>query len=237
MRVDVIYTFGRLLDNQISNHTVIVVDALRATSCIVWAVKNGAAKVIPTQDPGDAVAVAGRLGLQDCVLAGERGGLPIPGFALGNSPHEFGPETVRNKTVIISTTNGTAALYGARNAKKALVGAMINRTAAGMRAAQEGNDIIVLCAGTGGQVSADDIVAAGAIADAVCRCAQSQVELTDAAIISIAMFQDFLDGRLDMALTSHYRALTALGFERDVEFCLTRDLTDVVPCYDNGVIR
>lgn len=235
MRVDVIYTFGRLLDNQISNHTVIVVDALRATSCIVWAVKNGAAKVIPTQDPGDAVAVAGRLGIQDCVLAGERGGLPIPGFNIGNSPHEFGPETVRNKTVIISTTNGTAALYGARNAKKALVGAMINRTAAGVRAAEEGNDIIVLCAGTAGQVSAEDIVAASAIAEAV--CAHSQAELTDAAIISLATFQNFLDGRLDMALTGHYRALTALGFEKDVEFCLTQDLTDVVPCYDNGVIR
>lgn len=176
MRVDVIYTFGRLLDNQISNHTVIVVDALRATSCIVWAVKNGAAKVIPTQDPGDAVAVAGRLGIQDCVLAGERGGLPIPGFNIGNSPHEFGPETVRNKTVIISTTNGTAALYGARNAKKALVGAMINRTAAGVRAAEEGNDIIVLCAGTAGQVSAEDIVAAGAIAEAVCGAFPSRAD-------------------------------------------------------------
>ena len=45
------------------------------------------------------------------VLGGERGGLPIPGFDLGNSPAEYTRERVGGKTVVFTTTNGTRAMH------------------------------------------------------------------------------------------------------------------------------
>ena len=169
MKIDIVPVYGKLLSSHISCSTVIVVDVLRSTSCITMAVKNGAERVIPAVDPGEAASIAGRLGLKDCVLAGERGGIKLPDFNLGNSPAEYSKENVQGKTVVISTSNGTAAIHGSSAAKDVLIGAMINRTAVARRALELGNDILIVCAGTDGAISADDLIAAGAIADAVCR--------------------------------------------------------------------
>ena len=72
MKIDVIPVYGKVLSNHISSCTVIVVDVLRSTSCIITAVGNGATKVVPAIDPGEAAMLASRLGAQDVVLAGER---------------------------------------------------------------------------------------------------------------------------------------------------------------------
>ena len=130
MRIDVLPIFGKQTDNQLQDTTVIVVDVLRATSSIICALNGGAIKVVPTVDAGDAVELAGRLGARECVLGGERGGIRINGFDLGNSPKEYLSRTVRNKTVIVSTTNGTEALHSVKSADRILLGAMINRMAA-----------------------------------------------------------------------------------------------------------
>ena len=62
MRIDVLPVFGKQLDAQLQDTTVIVVDVLRATSSIICALNGGAIKVVPTVDAGDAVALASRLG-------------------------------------------------------------------------------------------------------------------------------------------------------------------------------
>ena len=175
MRIDVVPVYGKMISSHISGSTVIVVDVLRSTSCITMAVKNGAERVIPAVDPGEAASIAGRLGIRDCVLAGERGGIKLPDFNRGNSPAEYSAENVQGKTVVISTSNGTAAIHGSSAAKDVLIGAMINRTAVAKRALALGDDILIVCAGTDGAISADDLIAAGAIADAVCRHAAYRI--------------------------------------------------------------
>ena len=95
MRIDVVPVYGKMISSHISGSTVIVVDVLRSTSCITMAVKNGAERVIPAVDPGEAASIAGRLGIRDCVLAGERGGIKLPDFNLGNSPAEYSAENVQ----------------------------------------------------------------------------------------------------------------------------------------------
>lgn len=94
MKIDVIPVYGKVLSNHISSCTVIVVDVLRSTSCIITAVGNGATKVVPAIDPGEAAMLASRLGAQDVVLAGEREAVKLPDFDLGNSPYEFTKEAV-----------------------------------------------------------------------------------------------------------------------------------------------
>lgn len=237
MRIDVLPVFGKQTDNQLQDTTVIVVDVLRATSSIICALNGGAVKVVPTVDAGDAVALASRLGARECVLGGERGGIKINGFELGNSPKEYLSRAVRNKTVIVSTTNGTGALHSVKSADKVLIGSMINRTAAAKAAACDGNDILIVCAGTEGQPSADDLLTAGAIIDAVRLYADvREGDLTDMAMLCEALYNNWKDGRFDIKKTFHCSRLIAMGFDEDVEFCFTPDSTDSVPVYKDAVI-
>lgn len=237
MRIDTIPQYNKVLSSHLSNCTVIVVDVLRASTSIIWAVKNGAQQVIPTADAGEAAAMVNKLDLHDCVLAGERGGEKLMGFDMGNSPEEFNQKTVMGKTVVINTTNGTAAIHGVSSAKNVLIGAIINRTAVAKKALELGDDVIIVCAGTDGMVSADDICAAGAIADAILKHAAMPCTPTDFTIVCATLYQDWLDGRIDMSKTRHYARLIELGFKADAEFCFKQDMTDVVPKYAHGIIR
>ena len=214
-------------------HTVISIDVLRSSSCIVWGLVNGASKIIPVDDLGSAVSIASRMG--DCVLAGERGAVLIPGFDIGNSPAEYTEARVGGKAVVISTTNGTGAICKSESASNVLIGSMLNCTAVAKRAVELGNDVILMCAGTGGEFSADDIYAAGAIASAIQTL--TDAELCDLTRVSCLVYDRWKEDRTELSKTKHYKRLVSLGLEGDISFCLTRDLTDIVPEYKNGVIE
>lgn len=235
MRISLMSTHGKINDSKIVGTTVIMIDVLRASSSIITAVKNGCSKVIPAQTPGEASALAQRLG-GDCILAGERDGVMISGFQIGNSPLDFKKEAVFNKTIVMSTTNGTSAIQCAIGAASLLVGAMINCTAVAKKAIRLGNDVLILCAGTRGEASLDDFIAAGSIIRAIERHSKNPVEKTDMCLCCAALYEDFLQNRLDLSQCRSYSELKALGFERDLEYCLQTDVTDVVPCFANGVL-
>lgn len=237
MKIDVLPVFSKQTDAQLYNTTVIVVDVLRATTSMICAINGGALRVVPTVDAGDAAALASRLGSRECVLGGERGGVKISGFDLGNSPAEYLTRTVKNKTVIVSTTNGTGALHSVRSAEMILLGAMINRMAVAKAAAAESRNILIVCAGTDGQPSADDLMTAGAIIDGIRRFADvREGELTDMALICETLYEDWTEGRFDVKSVFHAKRLAGLGFASDIDFCFTPDSTDTVPVYKEGVI-
>ena len=210
MKIDVITYRDKLYDNMLNGHTVIIIDVLRCTSAIIAALDNGAAKIIPAVEPGDATAYANRIGIKDCILGGERGCMILPGFNVGNSPFEYNRETVGGKTVIISTSNGTAAICGVRNARHIFLGALSNCSAAAKKAAGFMDDILIVCSGTNRMISADDL------------CAH--------------LYNSFKSGTFDLRKTFHCARLISLGFERDVDYCLSEDSTDCVPVYANGII-
>ncbi len=234
MKIRTFATYNKLTGNQIAGQTAIVVDVLRATSSIIWAVRNGADKIIPVSEGGAAAAIASRLG--DCLLAGDRGGLRLQGFDFGNSPVEFSKERVRGKTIVMSTTNGTGAIQRVEAAAPVFIGAMINATAVAKRAAAQNRDILIMCAGAEGEFSADDICTAGAIAKAV-LFELGDVEMCDLTRLAILVYEDWKCGKADLSATKHYSELAALGFHEDLEFCFSQDITDVVPEYKNGILR
>lgn len=234
MRIKTFAQTKKYTGNYLMDRTVIVVDVLRATSCIIWACRNGANRIIPVSDAGEGASIATRLG--DCIMAGERGGVKLPGFDLGNSPLEFDQQAVKDRNVIINTTNGTGAIKAADGAAHVLIGAMINHTAVARMAAQLGRDVIILCAGTEGEFSADDICAAGAIATSLCKLGQVSAQC-DLTLVAKSLYADWQEGRADLSKTYHYTRLVDLGFEEDVQFCFQEDVTDVVPVYRDGFIH
>src|SRR5260370_38837991 len=107
----------------------VVVDVLRASTTIIHALAAGCSAVRPCAEVEEARELAGTMRAGRVVLAGERGGVPLPGFDLGNSPREFTPRICRNATLVLTTTNGTRALLRAAEAERVLVAGFVNYSA------------------------------------------------------------------------------------------------------------
>lgn len=142
----------------------VVLDVLRATTVIVHALAAGCEAVIPCLEIEDAYRVAGGLPEGSALLAGERLGLPIEGFDLGNSPDEFTPEVCRGKTLVLTTTNGTRALLACQEAEQVFVAAFPNLGATLQVLHTEERPVHIVCAGTDGFISYEDALLAGAFA-------------------------------------------------------------------------
>jgi len=155
-------------EQDLAGSVVIVIDVLRATSTICQAIASGAREVMPCLEIDEALAAADAAGRSSVILGGERKGGKIPGFDLGNSPSEYTLEAVRGRKVIITTTNGTRALHFARMAKRVLVGSFLNLSAVVASVRGEAR-IDILCAGTDGQMTMEDFLAAGAIVYGLCQ--------------------------------------------------------------------
>ncbi|OHB65902.1 MAG: hypothetical protein A2V70_10645 [Planctomycetes bacterium RBG_13_63_9] len=164
-----VYTLPKLVEpEELAGATVVVIDVLRASTTIVHALEAGAKEVIPCETVDEALAVARDTPDDDMVLAGERGGLPIDGFRLGNSPREFNLHSVGGKVVVFTTTNGTRAIARARGADRVLIGAFVNATAVFNELVEE-ERIALICAGTRGQIGLDDVLLAGMLVERLQR--------------------------------------------------------------------
>jgi 2-phosphosulfolactate phosphatase len=147
----------------------VVVDVLRATTVMVHALAAGCEAIIPCAEIDEAQVAAAGLPPGKALLAGEREGLPIPGFDLGNSPAEFTPELCRGKTLVMTTTNGTRAILASLEADRVYIASFTNLQATAQEISVQflkrdhGQSIHVVCAGTDGQISFEDSLLAGAL--------------------------------------------------------------------------
>lgn len=218
----------------------VVIDVLRASTTMITALAHGAARVVPVADVDEARRLASEAG-PTALLGGERGGVRIAGFDLGNSPLEYVASRVGGRTIVITTTNGTAALAAARGAREILIGAIVNRAAvaaAVRRLAGEGEHVHLVCAGTDGCVSAEDVLAAGAILDAADADRAGDV-LDAAARDALAAFRSAAaGGDVPAALVAEFRQspgganLVALGMEADLPAAAAIDTLPLVPRLD-----
>ena len=148
----------------------VVVDVLRATTVMVYALAAGCDAIIPCEEIDEAKAVAASLPAGTALLAGERGGLPIPGFHLGNSPWEFAPEVCQGKTLVMTTTNGTRAILACLEADRVYIASFANLRATSEELSVQflkkdhGHPIHIVCSGTEGFISLEDSLLAGALA-------------------------------------------------------------------------
>jgi 2-phosphosulfolactate phosphatase len=223
----------------VSGRVVLVVDVLRASTSIAVALYNRARAVIPVESADEAISRSRAFERGDVRLAGERRMLPIPGFDLGNSPREFTPEAIAGKTILLTTTNGTAALLNTQGAREVAVGAYVNFSAvlAMLRAAARGgNDIAIVCAGQDRQFSLEDAACAGKFVRGLSRRG-TRATLNDAATVSLLAERRYGDDLLALFnATSHGRALADAGFAEDLVVCAALDAYPVVPIYQERLI-
>jgi 2-phosphosulfolactate phosphatase len=163
---------------------VVVIDVLRATTTIMSALGAGCREVIPCLEIDEARETAARFPPGNVVLGGERDGVRIAGFDLGNSPAEYTPESVSGKVVVFTTTNGTRAMHLCRQAERVLMGAFVNLSAV-CQAVAGHRSVHLLCAGTQGQVTREDALLAGSIADRLCGPGVDSPRINDQARLAI----------------------------------------------------
>jgi 2-phosphosulfolactate phosphatase len=232
MRIDTILTpagIDRLGGRDLSQTTCVVFDVLRATSSIVTGLAHGVAEIYPAGTVEEALALKARM--PDAVLGGERHGDPIPGFDIGNSPLEY--RGLAGRRVITTTTNGTLALRACAAGREVIAGALLNLDAvAGRLRAAPDADVLIVCAGTFSDPALEDILAAGALIEAL-----PPADLTDASLSAIAVHrQSGGDYAGVLRGARNGRALLAKGREAEVAWCARRSRWPIVGLMRGGAV-
>lgn len=230
-------------EHELAGSAVVVVDLLRASTTICQALASGAREIVPFVEVGLAAQAVADYGRDEVLLGGERGGARIEGFDLGNSPVEYTPEVVFNRTILFTTTNGTRALDHARRADQVVIGAMVNLSAV-VAFLEPIPRVDILCAGTGGHVSGEDILAAGAIVHHLLACGEVQREPSEEAKQARVAWEELLKaarsaGRspssqlaIELRETPGGRNLIAIGQGDDLAECAQIDRFDIAPRFD-----
>ncbi|MFN3316639.1 MAG: 2-phosphosulfolactate phosphatase [Raineya sp.] len=213
---------------QLEGTIVVVTDILRATSCMVTALACGVKAIVPVREVEECKKMK-NLGY---IIAAERDGKKVEGFDLGNSPFSYMHESLKNKTIALTTTNGTQAIKLSESAEEILVGAFLNLESMANYLKNQNNNVLVVCAGWKGKVNMEDTLFAGALVE---QLAGSFSVTNDAALMAKILYQTNKSRLLEVLWQcSHVQRLKNLGIEKDIEFCLQHNIYEVLPKMQNG---
>lgn len=216
----------------VSNSVVVIIDVFRATSTIAAALYNGARCVIPVDTVPKAIEISKNIG---GIAAGERDGMIAEGLQHGNSPLEYPRSFIENKTLVLTTTNGTRLLQMAldKNADTIISGSFPNLTAVCDFLLAEKKNVVLGCAGWKDRFNLEDTLFAGAVIHAVKK------EFTihcDSSLMAETMYAKHKSNLVKFApqLTHYHRLVERFGLIEDIQFCLTPDQANVLPVYSDG---
>lgn len=231
MRISLFASISNVDEESLRGNSVVVIDVLRATSVITTAINNRCKDIIPVLEVEDALMLKDK----NTLLGGERKGLKLEGFDLSNSPLEYKREVVEGKTIVLTTTNGTRAILKSKFADRIFIGSMLNAKYLAQRLVEYGDDISIVCAGTGGMFSMDDFICAGKIIYEISQLKDIHMEdFSSLAYLSYINYKDNIFEYLSYA--KHYNYLLSLGLKEDIEYCFTEDIIEDLPCFINGRI-
>ena len=236
MKIDLAFTPFELEKKDLRGKAVVVIDSLRATSTMLTAFENGCAGFIPVATIEEARELATTLNDPNILLGGERGARSLEGFQVGNSPRDYSSEKVRNKVVIMTTTNGTRALVTARRAAEVFIGAFLNLSAVCRRLKESGRDVIIACSGEKNLFCLEDFVCGGAMVSCLSANANSLI-MTDAARAARILYEHFSPDICAMLEGSEWgQYLDSIGLGEDIRICAQIDSSRLVPIYRDGKV-
>lgn len=235
MKLIVCFTPAEVRTGDVDGASAVVIDVVRATSCIVEAMANGAAAIHPAVSVEEAVRLRSCTPEDEVLLCGERQGLRIEGFDLGNSPAEFTPEVVSGRRLVMTTTNGTKALAAAEGAERILPASFLNLGAVA-DAVRGDRAVVVVCAGKEGRFAMDDVVCAGHILRRVLdgRAGPAFLDERAQAAADLAGIHEISASML--ARTAAGRALVGVGLGSDLALCADTDRHKIVPMMRDRII-
>lgn len=241
MQITVLYSPKHLDELELRDKIVIVIDVLRASTTITYAMRAGAREVIPVDTVAQAMKIVGNLHSTSTILCGERGGKRVEGFKLGNSPSEYTEEAVDGKALILTTTNGAVALTKSKHARVCYVSSFVNMSATVEAIAEipnvENENIVILCSGREDDFSLEDATCAGML---VTKLAQrfGTMNYTDSAKAALSVFHQYgSDIYRTLRESDHGQVLAGLGFEEDIQVASEIDTVPLVPVLEQTAIK
>jgi 2-phosphosulfolactate phosphatase len=181
--------------------------------------------VIPVATVAECIALGEQI--PNSITAGERDGKIAEGLQYGNSPLEYARDFIADKSLILTTTNGTRLLHMISGASEIVIGSFLNLTAICNYLTSSRKNVLLACASWKDKFNLEDTLFAGAVVDRIgaefdinCDSARAARHLY---IRSKGNFNEFLKD------SAHYLRLSAYGLQEDLAYCATADLHPVVP--------
>ncbi|MBD3617387.1 MAG: 2-phosphosulfolactate phosphatase [Gracilimonas sp.] len=234
--IDVFFSVQAFQEEELRGKSAVIIDVLRASSSIATAIRNGAKKIIPVADMSDAMKIATTMDQKDYLLCGEKNGNKIEGYHLGNSPAEYTPDTVKDKTLIFNTTNGTKAIKKASLANKVYIGSFLNQQSILDILQEHDDEIVLICSGWQGRLSIEDTLFAGALLYAISG-GNLPDSAKDGAKVAFGLFEKYghdLEGAISKS--DHAKRLAELVPNDDISFCCKVNEFDVLPGMRDGIL-
>ena len=239
MHVEIVLTpaeIARLPQRDLRGATCVVFDVLRATSTMLTAFAYGARRIYPVRTIAEARELR-RTSLPEALLGGERHGVRIEGFDLGNSPLEYTADQVADQDIVMTTTNGTVALQACAQAAAVYAGAFLNLDALADALGAPGvapAALFLICAGSGEDFALEDGLAAAAL---LARLATAG-PVPDAGRLLEALHRSAGEHPLSvLQSSSNGRRLAELGLAHDVEYCARVSSLNTLAIMRGGILQ
>jgi len=234
--LDVFFSAGSFNDEELRNKVIVIIDVLRASSTIVTALMNGAKGIIPVMDMGEASRISQSVDSDNILLCGEKDGIKIEGYDLGNSPFEYDRKTVEGKTLIFNTTNGTKAIKKGVGSAELYVAAFLNLSAVVEKLQNEQKDIVLVCAGWRGRLGLEDLLLAGNIIYKL-NNGNENTDLRDGSKVALGIYEKYQHNIEEVILNSNHAArLKGLAGDEDINYCTKVDISTLLPVLKEGII-
>jgi 2-phosphosulfolactate phosphatase len=216
----------------LTNTVVVIIDVFRATSTIAAALHNGAKCIIPVDEVAKAIEISKRI---DGIAAGERDGKLAEGLQHGNSPLEYSKDFIQDKTLVLTTTNGTKLLQMAldNNATTIITGSFPNLSAVCNFLIEQNKNVVLGCAGWKDRFNLEDTLFAGAVINTI---KENFTIHCDSSLTAELLYNQHKNNLINFApqLTHYHRLVERFGLIEDIKFCLTPDGANVLPLYEDG---
>jgi 2-phosphosulfolactate phosphatase len=230
----------RLLGNyNLDNTAIVIIDIVRASTTICTAISYGVEHIIALDD----VDATKKLKNDGYLIAGERDGEQLEGFDLGNSPISFmDRKMLEGSKIAMTTTNGTHTLKIATEAAskysntEILIGAFVNYSKLRQYLAMTSRNVLLVCSGWKGNLSIEDTIFAGKMADDLMRYGKFDY-LTDAPNHALMVYTEAKSNLFDfiMDYSMRFRAKASL-LSQDIRYSVKQDAAEVLPVLENGKI-
>lgn len=212
-----------------NDYIAVIVDVFRATTTICTAFMNGVKRIIPVA----TIEEAKEYKQKGYIVGAERNVKQCEFADFGNSPFQYTADKVKDKDVVLTTTNCTHAIDAAQYASQLIIGSFLNINSVADYCTGSVKDVLVVCAGWNDRFNTEDTLFGGALAYLLQN--KGYFATSDAVRMSLAMWQE---AQNDIACylkdSEHIKRLAANGMDDSVGYCLTQDKTTIVPRYDKS---
>lgn len=235
MKADIYLTPFPFKDIPKKGKVVVAIDVLRSSTSTCAALMNGAKGVIPSPGSVEAGEMRSKIGSDISLLAGEKDNVKIENFDLGNSPAEFTEDIVKDKLIIMTTSNGTQIFSMANNAELVICGALVNITKVAEKVASTNLDLTIVCAGKKGGFSIEDTICAGMLIHTLNVKCNIKTKLNDAGALALLLYRTNKSALVKIIQQGeHGRRLASVGFADDVTNAADVDSIPVLPVMVDG---